>query len=263
MGPELGRIPHPRWQTAGPFVDAEAISQAGLSAASTSTSKSTAIQTLAQNSYELRTAQLASGKTMVTRWNPCQTAITYRVNLSGVRQARRAALLKEIKTSFGKLAAADGITYRYKGSTDFIPQTGNLTQEPAEIVVAAVSRNQTDLGLAENSLGYGGVLWSSWSGSTGEGVAAVRGYVILSPSGFATLKPGFGRGKTQGNVILHELGHATGLNHVDSISELMNPVLLDSAPNGYAAGDLAGLRKLGAAAGCLQIPSSVTIADLN
>lgn len=99
--------------------------------------------------------------------------------------------------------------------------------------------------------------------TTGDGVAVVRGYVVLNSTSFPALKSGFGKGRTQGNVILHELGHATGLDHVSSQSELMNPVLTDSAPNGHAAGDLAGLKKIGAQAGCLTIPSIVKIADLS
>jgi hypothetical protein len=213
--------------------------------------------------YKLQTVTLASGKTTVGRWNPCQTAITYKVNVSGIPTAKRAAMVKQVKSAFVKLAAADGMTYRYTGSTTFVPKKKTLADGPAEIVVAAVSKKATDLDLSENSLGYGGTLWSTWSGSQGEGAAVVRGYVVLSASGMATLKTGFGKGKTQGNVILHELGHATGLEHVSSTKALMNPTLTSSSPNGFSAGDLAGLKKLGRSAGCITIPAIVRIPDLS
>jgi hypothetical protein len=223
-------------------------------------------------SYELRSIQLADGKSVIARWNPCQTAITYQVNLSGVAAAKRPAMLALIKKSFVKLAAADGMNYRYTGTTTFIPRTDNLAQQPAEIVVAAVARNKTNLELAENSLGFGGVLWSTWSSdssggpdsTTGsEGAAVVRGYVVLNPALISTLTSAFGAGLTQGNVILHELGHATGLEHVKDTHEQMTPVLTSSAPDGYSTGDLAGLKRIGSSAGCISIPSSVKIADLS
>ena len=217
----------------------------------------------AATGYKLQTVTLASGKTTVARWNPCQAAITYQVNLAGLPKAKRAAMLALVKKSFAKLAAVDGLTYRYTGTTTFVPMSNNLAAGPAEIVVAAVGRNATDLGLGENSLGYGGTVWSTWYGSNGEGAAVVRGFVVLNPSGMASLKPGFGKGKTQGNVVLHELGHATGLEHVSGKDEQMNPTLMSTAPNGYGAGDRAELKKIGRDAGCITISSAVKVADLS
>ncbi|MEC5181495.1 matrixin family metalloprotease [Arthrobacter sp. CG_A4] len=46
-------------------------------------------------------------------------------------------------------------------------------------------------------------------------------------------------------VILHELGHVMGLEHVDDPVQLMYPEI--GAPDGLAAGDLFGLRELGRA----------------
>ena len=47
-------------------------------------------------------------------------------------------------------------------------------------------------------------------------------------------------------VILHELGHVMGLEHVDDPTQLMYPEI--GAPDGLAAGDLMGLHELGRAA---------------
>jgi hypothetical protein len=213
--------------------------------------------------YQVKKVSLASGAGMTARWNPCQKAIVWRANLVGLPASKRLAMLKQLQTAFNRLSSIDGMTYRYAGRTPFIPRQSNLVNQPADIVVAAVKASQTDLNLGERSLGFGGVLWATWYGSDGEGAAVVRGYVVLVPSGFAQLKPGFGKGKTQGNVILHELGHATGLEHVNNQKEQMYPVLTGISPKGYASGDLAGLAKLGTRAGCITIPERVTITDYN
>ena len=212
--------------------------------------------------YSLAKVKLASGRSVVARWNPCQPAVTYRVNLAGVPRAKRAALRQEVRTAFGKLSAADGITYRYTGTTSFVPRSTNLAEAPAEIVVAAVGNKATDLDLTAKMLGYGGISWSTWSSRAGEGAVVTRGFVILSPSGMASTKAGFGRGVTRGNVILHELGHATGLEHVSARSALMNPTVTSSTPNGFGPGDRAGLKRLGRSAGCVPVPGAIQVADL-
>jgi hypothetical protein len=215
----------------------------------------------AGSTYQVKTVRLASGAQTVARWNPCQKAITWQANLKGLKAAQRTVMLAQFKSAFIRLSRANGMTYRYTGKTPFIPRKANLVNQPADIVLATVPTTQTDLNFSERSLGFGGVLWATWYGSSGEGAAVVRGYVVLPPSGLAKLRPGFGAGKTQGDVILHELGHATGLDHVSSKSALMYPVLTTGAPNGYAKGDLAGLAKLGTKPGCITIPSRVNIKD--
>ena len=55
-------------------------------------------------------------------------------------------------------------------------------------------------------------------------------------------------------LYLHEIGHVIGLGHVDDPAQVMYPTLEESDGDGFAAGDRAGLRALGAAAGCLTNP---------
>ncbi|MBT0771379.1 matrixin family metalloprotease [Kineosporia sp. J2-2] len=214
--------------------------------------------------YSIMKVSLNSGKTINARWNPCQSAVTWRANLSGLPKAKRAAMLKTITASFKRLSAATGITYRYQGTTTFVPKTGNLEKAPAEIVVAAVSKSRTDFPMNDNSLGYGGVLWSSWYGGTqGEGAAVMRGYVVLEAKAIQKLKTGFGSGLRQSNVILHELGHASGLEHVKDRKQQMYPTLTTASPSGFARGDLTGLKKVGRSAGCIAVPGYAGLKDLN
>jgi hypothetical protein len=221
------------------------------------------VKVASTGAYQLMDVTLNSGKTVAARWNPCQTAITYEVNLSGLPKKKRAAMLKTIKASFRRLHAATGMTYDYQGTTTFVPTQENLAKQPAEIVVAAVARSRTDFPMTSQSLGYGGVLWSSWYGGQGEGAAVMRGYVVLEANAIQKLKTGFGTGLRQSNVILHELGHASGLEHVSSQKEQMYPTLTSASPSGYGKGDLAGLAKVGKKAGCIAVPSSLSLQDLS
>ena len=55
-------------------------------------------------------------------------------------------------------------------------------------------------------------------------------------------------------LYLHEIGHVLGITHVASTDEVMHEVVDESDAAGFAAGDTAGLQKVGAAAGCLDRP---------
>lgn len=70
----------------------------------------------------------------------------------------------------------------------------------------------------------------------------VAGTVALSRDYFATLEE---RGDDEQAlaVLLHELGHVFGLDHVDSKRELMHPTL--GRVTSFGPGDLEGLRRLG------------------
>jgi hypothetical protein len=50
-------------------------------------------------------------------------------------------------------------------------------------------------------------------------------------------------------VLRHEMGHALGLGHAANTDEIMSPTAGNSSPTDYQAGDRAGLRAVGAAAG--------------
>ncbi len=52
-------------------------------------------------------------------------------------------------------------------------------------------------------------------------------------------------------VLLHELGHAIGLDHVSDPTQVMYPIFVTPLDS-YQWGDLNGLRALGAAAGCIS-----------
>lgn len=82
----------------------------------------------------------------------------------------------------------------------------------------------------------------------------MRGYVVVNSAMNSRFRSGFGSGTTRGEMLLHELGHVVGLNHVSSSSQLMYPVLIARTVASYKTGDLRGLSVVGRPAGCVSVP---------
>ncbi|MGH9153885.1 MAG: M66 family metalloprotease, partial [Acidimicrobiales bacterium] len=102
----------------------------------------------------------------------------------------------------------------------------------------------------------------AWGDRQGLGAAAGLGGVVFvglgtpaaqAVSGFAYVAQGLpGGDELQMGVLLHELGHAVGLDHVDDTVQVMNSVGDAGRPLArYIDGDLAGLDRVGRRAGCL------------
>ncbi len=215
--------------------------------------------------YATTAVKLTDGRRVVLRWNPCQM-ITYRINVSAVPSRQRAAMITQIRAAVTRLTAASGLTYSYEGTTTAVPRTSSIARQSAELIIAVTTPAATDFAIGKGVLGYGGYRYWQWTTTTSTGrkvggAAIARAWVVLDAAGLLAMKPGFGRGATQGNVVLHELAHTVGLDHVKDHRQLLYPTLTATAPNGFAAGDKAGLQVVGRKAGCQAVPSSV-IRDL-
>jgi hypothetical protein len=213
--------------------------------------------------YSVDYVTLGSGQKVVERWNPCQL-ITYKVNLAAVPTASRTTILAETHAAIRVLAAKTGLVYIYRGQTTEVPRVGSSAKQSAELIIAYTTPAKTNYNLAGSIVGQGGTSSSSSSNGTTTTYASaiIRGFVVFdTPDLLRLLKPGFGTGARRGNVLLHELAHTTGLGHVNNIHLLMNPAVNASTPNGFAAGDVAGLAALGSRGGCIPIPTFVA-ADL-
>ena len=70
----------------------------------------------------------------------------------------------------------------------------------------------------------------------------VEGGVVLRAD--ESLPNKFGPGNTAGNILVHELLHSLGLDHIEVEGEVMRPAIADTAPDALGPGDIAGLQSL-------------------
>ena len=104
--------------------------------------------------------------------------------------------------------------------------------------------------LTSAEAGVGTVSWRSGSDSE---LRINDGAVVLRRDAGTILAPGFKANGSVGSLLLHELGHAVGLEHSRQ-GEIMYPIIGQGTPANYAAGDRRGLAKVGRAAGCMHTP---------
>lgn len=179
---------------------------------------------------------LANGA--VPKWNPCQT-ISYAVNPGAFTSPSLRLMIDE---AVQRLEAATGLTIVPVADTNYIPTSADklLTAVPiGEIVIALSDASHTDL-VPGDIVGRSGIVTN--------GGAILKASVVIDMGDVGLRAEWAGAGP--GPVLLHEIAHAVGLDHVNDPAQLMNPVTSTTGPTTYASGDLAGLWQLGVVNGC-------------
>ncbi|WP_139230045.1 matrixin family metalloprotease [Nocardioides terrae] len=178
-----------------------------------------------------------AGRVDPARFDPC-TAVPYRINFSGAPGNARSL----VAAALHKARAATGLTFVYAGSYAGIPFSrqgdGGL---PASGIGFAWTTPREVRGLAGSAIGLGGG-WTSGRRRTSSGVVIDRTFHY---------RRGWTGANSIGGLVLHELGHALGLEHVSDPQQQMYPLDIGAPHGDYNRGDLAALRRIGLDAGCL------------
>ena len=186
------------------------------------------------------------------RWDACAPVLFV---LSTVDAPPSAA--DDVQQALDMLAAASGLSLVLDGTSDERAHTGRpLVERDGEgwrwmpVLIAWAGPDATDLPLTALDRG----LAVPVAVRDGDREGLVTGQVVINASR-TDLVPGFGdRSDAVGATLLHELGHVLGLDHVDDIAQVMSEDP-GSGPVRFGDGDLAGLRAVGADAGCNPAPA--------
>lgn len=187
------------------------------------------------------------------RWDPCET-ITYAVNAAGASSSVR----PDLREALVRITRATGIEFESVGTT-----RETFTRAYQRMRYEGVIRKAELILIWVDHQGYEAILRrlhdprpsiafaKTMAGLFSDSDQYFGGIIVMDAD--ATSGRGFGHRYAHGSVLLHELGHIMGLDHVRDPNQLMysgrhpNFGLRDFGP-----GDLEGLRRLGIDAGCLD-----------
>lgn len=216
--------------------------------------------------YRLNVTTVA-GRTVTARWNPCGKAISYSIDsrfLHTTTPKRRTART-DVRRGIRELASATGLRFREVRRKDVVPTRKNWTSGKVDLRIVFMSpshKNQASSFLPKNEVTGAGryagfTRWMSVPSRTHTGDRALRiskAVIAIDGDQYRKYPGGYGPGPVTGDLLLHELGHSVGLDHVNDSNEIMYGGRISNATYpiaAYQAGDLNGLSLLGRQQGCL------------
>ncbi|MGR6966675.1 peptidase [Geodermatophilus sp. URMC 61] len=152
-----------------------------------------------------------------------------------------------VHAAVARVSEVTGLVFVYDGATDEVPTPERAAFQPdrygdrwAPVLVSWQTQAEAPR-LAGDTVGEAGSL----AVSLGEGTRVyVTGTVTLDAEQFPEILQRPDGAATASGVVLHELAHLVGLDHVDDESQLLHPETVPGVTD-YAAGDLTGLARLG------------------
>jgi hypothetical protein len=187
------------------------------------------------------------------RWDPCER-ITYAVNTRGVTSPVRA----DLKETLRRVTRATGIEFRSVGTTEetffraFLRMRYRGVIRKAALILIWVDHDDYRAILRRLHDPRPSIAFAkTMAGLYANQDQYFGGIVVLDAD--ATADRGFADRFAHGSVLLHELGHVMGLDHVKDPDQLMYSGHQTQVNlRGFGPGDLEGLRRLGTDAGCLD-----------
>jgi len=194
-------------------------------------------------------------------FDPCRT-VRYVVNADDVGPAG----VQFAQIAMAQASAATGIRVKYVGTSHQIPFQTKQTRLPGRqnLLIAFADETEMPDFVTRSAAGFGGPLWyrPALDGTRHRVWETVEAGVVFDStrwlagsydwSFFQSARPNWGE------LMLHEVGHAFGLDHSPATDEIMywqagHGVYPDGQFRGlYDAGDLAGLATDGLGQGCFH-----------
>ena len=183
----------------------------------------------------------ADGVTPVA-YDPCRV-VHYAVRPDGAPEGGE----ELVHAAFARIAEVTGLVVVHDGPTDEVPTADREAFQPERYgdrwapVLVAWQTEADEPDLAGDIVGRGG----SVAVSLGEGPRVyVTGTVSLDAEQFPGILDSRDGEATAAGIVLHEVAHLVGLDHVDDESQLLHPETVPGITD-FAAGDLTGLSRLG------------------
>ena len=173
----------------------------------------------------------------LVRWPSCRP-LTYRVNPDKAPDGWKKLVRKALK----KAKKASHLRFRYVGRSHQKVRNASHNPRGTDLVIAFLAPRQTNMLNGQGVAGQGG--------AASNGRRLLNGKVVLNGPVLRQMAGGFGTGPvngiqgTQGQILMHEIGHALGLGHAQDPSQVMYPTATRK-PAEWGAGDWKGLRVLG------------------